>query len=305
MSAHSGNSGHMQWSVSGLTWPNRAASAFVEAGGLRWHVQTLGTGPTLLLLHGTGAATHSWRGLLPYLAQCFTVIAPDLPGHGFTSAPKPAEHSLPSFAALITALLDALRVHPTWVVGHSAGAAIAARMCLDHRISPAGIVAINGAMLPLQGLPGALFSPLAKFLAANALVPKLFSWRAGERSVTERLLQSTGSTIDDVGVALYGELMRHSDHAAAALNMMAHWDLAALQRDIRNLTPPLLLIVGENDRTVPPAEATRVQRLLTHAELKKLPALGHLALEESPEAVGKLIVDFAARQSIAPSRETS
>src|SRR5206468_2126887 len=61
-------------------WPNRAASLAVEAGGLRWHVQRAGHGPVLLLLHGTGAATHTWRDLLPLLATDFTVVAPDLPG---------------------------------------------------------------------------------------------------------------------------------------------------------------------------------------------------------------------------------
>ncbi len=285
----------MQWDVSGLTWPNRAASSFVNAGGLRWHVQQAGAGPTLLLLHGTGAATHSWRGLLPFLARQFTVIAPDLPGHGFTTAPLPAAHSLPSFAALIAALLAKLDVQPATVVGHSAGAAIAARMCLDGTITPYGLVAINGALLPLQGLPGTVFSPLAKLLAANALVPKLFSWRAGDRAVTERLLRSTGSQIDDEGVALYGELMRHPAHAAAALNMMAQWNLPSLQRDIARLTTPLLLIVGENDRTVPASEATRLQRQLPHTTIERLAQLGHLAHEEAPDKIGALIVTFAAR----------
>ena len=288
----------MQWEVSGLTWPNRAASTFVEAGGLRWHVQRAGTGPTLLLLHGTGAATHSWRGLLPWLAQFFTVIAPDLPGHGFTTAPLPAEHSLPSFAALVSALLVKLRVGPVLAVGHSAGAAIAARMCLDHTLSPAGIVAINGALLPLQGLPGTVFSPLAKLLAANSIVPKLFSWRAGDRAVTERLLLGTGSKIDAEGVALYGELMRHSSHAAAALNMMAHWDLPALERDIARLATPILLVVGDNDRTVPPNDAARLQRYLPSATVTHLPHLGHLAHEEAPQPVGEIIRAFAAERGV-------
>ncbi len=291
-------SGVMRWDVSGLTWPNREASSFVEAGGLRWHVQQAGSGPTLLLLHGTGAATHSWRGLFPWLAKFFTVIAPDLPGHGFTSAPLPAEHALPSFAALITALLTKLRAKPTLAIGHSAGAAIAARMCLDDAISPTGIVAINGAMLPLQGLPGTVFSPLAKLLAANSLVPKLFSWRAGDRAVTERLLQGTGSKIDADGVALYGELMRHSSHAAAALNMMAHWDLPALERDIARLVTPMLLIVADNDRTVPPNDAARLQRYLPKATVKHLLHLGHLVHEEAPQQVGEIIFDFAAQLGV-------
>lgn len=295
----------MQWGINGLTWPNRDASSFVEAGGLRWHVQTAGRGPIVLLLHGTGAATHSWRGLLPWLAAFFTVIAPDLPGHGFTSAPSPAEHSLPSCAALTSALLTKLRVQPALVVGHSAGAAIAARMCLDDAIAPRGIVAINGALLPLPGLAGTVFSPLAKLLAANSLVPKLFSWRAGDRAVTERLLRGTGSAIDDEGVALYGELMRHSSHAAAALNMMAHWDLPALQPDIPRLKAPLLLIVGDNDRTVPPADAARLQRDLPSATIAHLSQLGHLAHEESPQRVGELIRDFAALHDASKTKDAA
>ncbi|MFZ4410973.1 MAG: alpha/beta fold hydrolase, partial [Paracraurococcus sp.] len=79
-------------------WPNRPTSRLVAAGGLRWHVQVAGTGPVLLLVHGTGAATHSWRDLLPLLARHFTVVAPDLPGHGFTERPRAEGLSLPGMA---------------------------------------------------------------------------------------------------------------------------------------------------------------------------------------------------------------
>jgi magnesium chelatase accessory protein len=232
------------------------------------------------------------------LARHFTVTAPDLPGHGFTTAPHPVAHSLPSFARLIAALLAKLHAQPALVVGHSAGAAIAARMCLDHSISPSGLVAINGAMLPLKGLPGTVFSPLAKLLAANTLVPKLFSWRAGDRAVTERLLRSTGSQLDDEGVSLYGELMRHPGHAAAALNMMAQWDLPSLQRDIARLATPLLLIVGDNDRTVPPSDAARLRHLLPDLSIERLRHLGHLAHEEAPDKIGALIATFAERLQV-------
>ena len=72
------------WQREGTTWPNHQFSRFVRAGHLRWHVQMAGTGPVLILVHGTGASTHSWRHMLPLLAQRFTVVAADLPGHGFT-----------------------------------------------------------------------------------------------------------------------------------------------------------------------------------------------------------------------------
>ena len=86
-----------RWEREGRDWPNRTYSRFVQAARLRWHVQLMGDGPALLLLHGTGAATHSWRALAPLLAERFTVVAPDLPGHGFTQG-RPAAGPLASSA---------------------------------------------------------------------------------------------------------------------------------------------------------------------------------------------------------------
>src|SRR5271165_4324587 len=124
------------WNRDGKNWPNSDASSFVQAAGIRWHVQRMGQGPRLLLIHGTGAATHSWRGLLPILAPQFAIVAPDLPGHGFTQSPTARRLSLPGMASDLGQLLRALDFKPDIVVGHSAGAAILARMCLDRKIAP-------------------------------------------------------------------------------------------------------------------------------------------------------------------------
>src|SRR3954465_15975067 len=77
----------LSWDRDGRDWPHREASRFIEAAGLRWHVQIMGQGPAALLLHGTGASTHSFLDLAPLLARRFTVVMPDLPGHGFTATP--------------------------------------------------------------------------------------------------------------------------------------------------------------------------------------------------------------------------
>jgi magnesium chelatase accessory protein len=290
----------LQWDVDGRDWPNRQASRFVAAGGLRWHVQQMGAGPQLLLVHGTGSATHSWRDLLPVLAGSFTVVAPDLPGHGFTEAPVPSRLSLPGMATALAALLDTLRVSPVLAVGHSAGAAIVARMSLDGRLPAAGLVSLCGALLPLRGIPGLVFSPMARLFAATSLVPRLFAWRAADPAVVERLVRGTGSTIDRVGLELYGRLIRSPAHAAAALDMMAHWDVHPLERDLPRLTPRLQ-IVGTNDHTVPPAEARRVQRLLPEAAIVALAGAGHLAHEEQPLEVARLICRFAAEMATVPA----
>ncbi|MBR0654489.1 alpha/beta fold hydrolase BchO [Plastoroseomonas arctica] len=277
------------WDRDGRDWPNRAHSSFPFAANMRWHVQRMGRGPVALLLHGTGAATHSWRGLLPILAKDFDSIAPDLPGHGFTATPAADGLSLPGMARRIAALLDALQARPSLIIGHSAGAAIAMRMALDGLARPDGIIAINGAMLPLAGIAGSVFSPLAKLLAGLPLVPWLVALRAEDRAVVERLLRGTGSSIDRAGVEFYTRLFSRRGHVAATLGMMAAWDLGRLERDLPSLELPLAVIIGANDRTVPAAEQRRVVARLRHAECITLPGLGHLAHEEAPDAVASAV----------------
>jgi magnesium chelatase accessory protein len=282
----------------GHGWPHHGSSRFVEAAGLRWHVQQMGPGgdaPTALLIHGTGAATHSWRGLMPLLAGRFNVVAPDLPGHGFTGPAPDRQMSLPGMAQALAALLAALNVAPRLVVGHSAGAAIGARLCLDGSIAPdLPLVSLNGALLPLGGLPGLLFPPAAKLMAVLPWVPQIFSWRAADAASVQRLIEGTGSALDTTGAELYGRLLRNPAHCAGALAMMAHWNLRPLERDFPRLRAPLTLVVGANDRAVPPAQARRVAALVPQARLVTLAGLGHLAHEEQPEVVAAVVRDAMA-----------
>ncbi len=284
---------HPSWQHDGRDWPNRDASRFVTAGGLRWHVQVAGAGPDLLLLHGTAAATHSWRDVLPLLARDFRVIAPDLPGHGFTQAPPPARLSLPGMAGAVGDLLRALDAAPRIVVGHSAGAAIALRLALDQRIAPSDILSFNGALLPLGERHAAFFTRAAKLLVGLPFVPGLMAWRASNRGVAERLLADTGSRIEPRGVDFYARLFRHSGHLAAALGMMARWDLVPLLSDLPRLAARLTLVVGSQDRAVPPAQAERIRQRLPAARLVTMPGLGHLAHEEQPAEAARLIREAA------------
>ncbi len=277
------------WEREKRTWPNREMSRFVHAAGIRWHVQQAGSGPALFLLHGTGASTHSFRDLLPALARDFTVVAADLPGHAFTESVRAAGYSLQGMSDSLAVLLDTLQVRPSRCVGHSAGAAVLCRMALDGRIAPRRIVSINGALLPLAGAAGMLFSPIAKLLAASALVPRLIAWRAGDRAAVERVIAGTGSKLDAVGLDLYARLVRDPDHIAGALGMMGNWDLQSLARDLPRLQIPVSLIVGQNDRTVPPQQASRLKDLLQNASLHSLSGLGHLAHEEAPALVASLV----------------
>lgn len=275
----------MDWSRDGAGWPHHAASRFVDVGAQRWHVQRLGAGPTVLLVHGTGASTHSWRALMTLLAPHADVIAVDLPGHGFSAPPPRNDWTLPGLAGQLAALLRTLGVAPALAVGHSAGAAILVQAALDAALQPRALVAVNGAFLPFGGAAAPLLSPLARLLYAMPGVPSLFARRADDPAVVPRLIEGTGSKLDAEGLALYRRLMRDPAHTRAALAMMAHWELRPLARALPQLRVPLRLIAGGNDRAVPPSQARRVAAAVPGALLELLPALGHLAHEEAPQAV--------------------
>jgi magnesium chelatase accessory protein len=281
----------------GRDWPNRETSRFVRAGGLRWHVQVAGHGPVFLLLHGTGAATHSWRDVLPLLARDYTVVALDLPGHGFTERPGEAGMSLPGMARGVAALLTALEMQPLHCAGHSAGAAVLAQMCLEGLITPLAMVSLNGALLPFKHAVSPLIAPLAKIFARSPLVPFIFSMHAADPRVVARLLKGTGSVIDAQGAKFYARLAAKSSHAGAALTMMANWDLVSLQARLADLRIPVLLVAGENDKSISPADAERLALVLPHARVRRMAGLGHLAHEERPAETVALMREFCEETS--------
>ena len=276
------------WDKEGRDWPNRDASRFVFAAGIKWHVQVMGSGPPLLLLHGAGAATHSWRDLAPLLAKDFTVVAPDLPGHGFTGTPGGDGLSLPGMASGLGALLAKLEIQPVFAVGHSAGAAVALRMGREGRF-PKGVVSLNGALRPFPGAAGHIFPAMAKLLFLNPVAQQMFAWRAARPGAVARLIESTGSHIDAAGLRYYAALLTTTGHIAGALGMMARWDLHALQAELPAFSRPLTLVAAEGDRAVPPKVAAEVHAVIPHSRLIPLPNLGHLAHEEDPARIGEIV----------------
>ncbi len=139
--------------------PYREASETVQAGGVSWRVQRVGSGPAVLLIHGPAASTHSFRVLAGALAAHFQVIMADLPDHGFSGVLEAP--TLPRVADGLRALIDRLGVSPALVVGHSAGAAIALRTALDWHVPGAQVVSVCAALKPYGGVADGLASQAA------------------------------------------------------------------------------------------------------------------------------------------------
>ena len=293
----------LDWNREGLIWPHRDASQFIRTGAARWHVQRMGSGPPLLLLHGTGASVHSWRGLMPLLAERHEVIAPDLPRHAFTTGHDAYATSLPAMAREVARLLETLEVKPAAIIGHSAGAAIALQLALDHAYT-GPIIGLSAALRPFPGAMAQIFPAIAKTLFVNPLVPRLFTGSIDLVGGVEKFLwRSTHSRIDAQGLACYAKLLKHPGHAGGALAMMANWDLPALRERMAEVRNRVLLLHGANDPAIPLDWARDAAGWLPDARLDVLPALGHLAHEEAPEKAATHIAAFlqAAHQESGQS----
>ncbi|EEW26228.1 alpha/beta fold hydrolase BchO [Rhodobacter ferrooxidans] len=276
-------------------WPHRDASRFVVCKPHLWHVQEMGTGPLLLLIHGAGGSTHSWRQLMPLLAQHFRVVAMDLPGQGYSRSGARSRLGLDGMSTDLLHLCAHEGWQPDAIIGHSAGAAIALRLTelLPHK--PRAVIGINAALSNFDGVAGWLFPLLARALTLAPFVPQIFARISGTPAKVNSLLAYTGSPLDTEGKALYQRLVSNPGHVDATLAMMSQWKLDGLLARLPAMTIPLLLIAADQDGAVPCATSRNWAARMPNAEYVEIPGHGHLVHEEVPKAVAGLILSFLAR----------
>jgi len=285
----------MPWETLKNQWPNSQHSQFIHTSDVRWHVQIFGEGPPLLLLHGLGSSTHTWRGMAPFLSKHYRLIAVDTPGHAFSSIPSTSGATFEGMAKSLRELLDTLRIWPTAVMGHSAGACLAAKLLLNTPNMPApALVALNPAWLPLPGLANWMFPVSAKLIALNPLSAWLFAKHMTKDLVIQKILSSTGSHLSEADIFFYRVLMQSPAHLKGVLQMMSHWNLGKLPEQLSQLRGRVLIQAGINDLTIPFGHAVTSHHKITQSHLHPLSDLGHLAHEEKPQACAEQILDWLA-----------
>lgn len=270
-------------------WPHRSHSRTLPVGELDWHVQVMGRGPTVVLLHGTGSSSHSWAEVMPALAEVATVVAPDLPGHGYTRGARLEELTLPRMAADLEALVGALGLPPpVLVVGHSAGAPLAVRWALQTPSPPRHILGLNPSLVP----PPPSYDWVAPYLnpiATSSPVASLLAAVAGPSGMVDRLLDSTGSRLTAAQRARYASLFADPGHVRGAMGFMAAADLPGLLEAGRALDVPLTFVLGRADTWVPePALRAVVERHFPQATVRRWEG-GHLLHEVEPARAAQLV----------------
>lgn len=265
-------------------WPHAKHSRFIDVRPHRWHVQEMGQGDTVLLLHGASGSTHSWRDVMTDLATDHHVVALDLPGHGLTKLGSRHRSSLPLMAQDVFSLLEDQGWQPKAILAHSAGAALGLRLLqISNPTTP--MIAVNPALTPFKGFAGVLFPIAARVVAMSPFMINMIKRRMSGHGQVVSLMETTGSTISPEGLNLYAKLFRSKDHVDGTLLMMAQWKLDGLLSDLPDIQTPCTFLVGEKDRAVPPSSVKQVARKMPNAKVISFGGYGHLMHEEAPGLV--------------------
>ena len=270
-------------------WPNRSNSEFIKSDNYNWHIQKFGsTGKKLLLIHGTGASSHSWYPLIENLNLEFEMLCLDLPGHGFTRALARQKKQLMIIVDQISLLLRNIDFYPNIIMGHSAGAAVAYELAKKIETKP-NTIAINAAFGQFSGLAGVAFPYFAKIASSTTIPARFLSLLASKEEIVRKLLASTGSIIPELQVKCYQYLFSNTEHVDGTLQMMADWDLGYFLDRLPEETAPIHFLVGDKDTTVPPHISKSWDQSMPNSSLTQFNGLGHLLHEESPSTVSSIL----------------
>jgi len=247
-----------------------------------------GVGPTIVLIHGFGAAIDWWDNIAPGLAADHRVIRIDLIGHGGSKAPR-SGYSIERQAQLVSAILDRLGVERFTVIGHSMGGEVATALAEINPQRVERIVLIDSPAVGESGsftiMTGAYFhSPLGQLL----------SYFASDDAIRRGLAQGFApgfpvpeTFISDVQQLTYSAFRQAHDESVAYRKAVAPYERIAALKPM----PPLLAIFGTRDAIISPDDAKFFQRV-PGAKVAMIEGAGHSPMVEAPEKVLESIRAF-------------
>lgn len=260
---------------------------FIEVEGKRIHYLKQGEGRPIILVHGFGLSTFSWRKLIPLLSKRYTVFALDLLGFGLSDKPTDGDYTLEAQARLVINFMDALRIPSATLIGHSMGGVVVSRAAVESPSRIESLVLIN------SGFYGGKPPSFLKYLFFP--FPRLLARYFFSRSFREKILKRTyydPSLITNEAIEkrmIYAKTPHVLEALTKMVETLSNINNVGLTENIRRLT---LIIWGEEDRVIDRAEPRRIHSEIRGSQLKYIKECGHMALEEKPEEMAVLIFEF-------------
>ena len=281
-------------------------SRFIQVNGLSVHNKKYGDGePVMILMHGFGASTFSWREVVQPLSQTGTVIVYDRPAFGLTERPMPGSwqdgnpYSTEGNLNLLFGLMDALDVQKAILVGNSAGGRLAVQAALSQPERVSALVLVDAAIYTGGGRSFGILRPLVFTPQMDRLGPFFARSLAGEQG--DEFLRTAwhdpGKITPEI-MAGYRKPLRSANWDRAL------WEFTKAGSGSEDLTPrlvelrlPVLVITGDDDRIVPTADSVRLGDEIPGAKLVVLPDCGHVPHEECPAPFLQAVNEFIQSKS--------
>lgn len=271
-------------------WPNRSFSRKVPTGDISWHVQIAGNGPIhILLLHGTGSSSHTWGELFTELAKTYTVIAPDLPGHGYTKNLGAKNLSLDALATKLSELREALKIgYFEHIIGHSAGATLALSYTLQNKQAKT-IVGLNPSLISLPSFYHRFIAPFLNPIVTSSFFTAVLADLLPHTKMIDSLIDSTNTKLNSEKRDRYKTLFKNADHLNGSMSFMAGTDIPGLLEQCKKIQSQLTFILTEDDGWIP-AQALRqvINQYFAHARVIEIRG-GHMFHEANETLAIKLI----------------
>jgi pimeloyl-ACP methyl ester carboxylesterase len=262
-----------------------------------------GNGPALLLLHGIGCDRKTWDPVLPQLAEHFTVIAPDLLGHGASAKPR-ADYTLGGYANGMRDLLGILGIERVTVVGHSFGGGVAMQFAYQFPerterlvlVSSGGLGPDVNVLLRALTLPGG-----SALIALSHRAPVRLPLRILAKALARVAPRAAAADLTEC-LGVYNEL-RDPAARAAFLHVLHHvidWrGQIVTMRDRAYLTTgvPTLIVWGADDHVLPSRHADAMNHDMPESQLVVMPGVGHFPHRERPTTFAQAVIDFVTESA--------
>jgi pimeloyl-ACP methyl ester carboxylesterase len=265
--------------------------------GHRMAYRTAGSGPALVLIHGITSDSSTWRRVMPYLARDFTVIAPDLPGHGRSAKPR-GDYSLGANASFVRDLLLALGHSRASIVGHSLGGGVAMQLCYQFPDRCERLVLVDSGglgrevslLLRAATLPGSElvlpFLAASRLLDAGRMAGGLLG-RLGLRAGTDAMEIARGhATLSD------GEARSAFVQTLRSVVEPGGQRVDASDRLYLAERMPLMFLWGERDSLIPVSQAHDAHAKVPSSRLEIFADSGHFPQLDEPERFLDVLLDF-------------
>jgi pimeloyl-ACP methyl ester carboxylesterase len=259
--------------------------------------------PQMILLHGSNASLHTWEPLVARLRNDWRIVRIDLPGHGLTGATPTGRYDTEEYIATVDEVATAMGMRQFILGGNSMGGGVSWRYALAHPERVQALLLLDAGGMPPRAEDPAPQSNIGFRIIRNP-VGRWLGTHISPRSLFESSLRqsvSNKSIVTDAAIDRYWELNRFPGNRQATMIRFARgFGDPAIAERARQIQQPVLILFGDEDRIINPSAAQSFAERLPNDEVVMLPGIGHLPMEEAPDATARAIRRFLGARGLGP-----